>query len=122
MVRHSMFVVALALVGGLLTVPARADLAPPDACQEADVGKACENATANGMMDLPGTCQKAKCTRATPSGKMEYDCHLCQAGDAKKDDDGGCSMSGSRERAALSLAPLVVLGFLYGRRRRGTKP
>lgn len=120
--RHSMFVVALALAGGLLAVPARADLAPPDSCAEADVGKACENASANGMMDQPGTCQKAKCTRATPSGSMEYDCHLCKAGSAKKEEDGGCSFSGRNERTALAAAPLLILGFLYGRRRRTPRP
>ncbi len=120
MVRHSLFVVALALTGGLLTVPARADLAPPDACAEADVGKACENASANGKMDLPGTCQKAKCTRATPGGSMEYDCHLCKAGSSAKEDD-GCSFSGRYEHTALGAAPLLLLGFLYGRRRRSSK-
>lgn len=117
-----MFVVALALAGGLLmTVPARADLAPPDACAEAQLGKACENASVDGKMDQPGTCQKAKCTRATPSGSMEYDCHLCKAGSAKKEDDGGCSFSGRGERTALAAAPLLIIGFLYGRRRRSAK-
>lgn len=120
MVRHSMFVVALALAGALLAVPARADLAPPDACQEADLGKACENASANGMMDLPGTCQKAKCTRATPSGSMSYDCHLCKAGGAAKKDD-GCNMSSRPAPAALATAPLLILGLLYGRRRRSSE-
>ena len=116
--RHLVLVVAVALAGGSLTVPARADLAPPDACAEADSGKACENATVNGMMDQPGTCQKSKCTRATPSGSMEYDCHLCKAGSDKKEDDGGCSVSSRRERTGLATAPLLILGFLYGRRRR----
>ena len=115
--RHSMFVVALALAGGLLTVPAHADLAPPDACAEADAGKACENASADGKMDLPGTCQKSKCTRATPSGSMEYDCHLCKTG-SSKEDDGDCSFSARSERTGLAIAPLLILGFLYGRRRR----
>jgi hypothetical protein len=119
-VRHSILVVGLVLVGGLLTVPAHADLAPPDACAEAEVGKACENASANGKMDQPGTCQKSKCTRATPSGKMEYDCHLCKAGSSGKD-DGGCSFSGRSERTALATAPLLILGLLYGRRRRSSK-
>ena len=120
-VRNSVLVIAVALAGGFLTVPARADLAPPDACAEADSGKACENATADGKMDQPGTCQKSKCTRATPSGSMEYDCHLCKAGSDKKEDDGGCSIASRREPTALAAAPLLVLGFLYGRRRRCAK-
>ena len=119
--RHSIFAVVLALAGGLLAVPARADLAPVDSCDAADVGKACENALANGKTDLPGTCQKAKCSRATPSGSMEYDCHLCKADSAEKKDDGDCSFSGHSERTALAAAPLLLLGLWYGRRRQHAK-
>lgn len=116
MVRHLRFVVALSLAGALLAAPALADIPPADACQAADVGKACENASADGKMDLDGTCQKSKCSRATPSGTMSYECYLCKVGSAK--DDGGCSTSRSGKNAALGLIPLLALGLLWSRRRK----
>lgn len=119
MVRHSRFVIALSLAGALLAAPAFADIPPADGCQQADQGKACENATADGKMDLAGTCEKSKCTRATPSGSMSYDCYLCKVSDAKKD-DGGCSTSGSPQNAAFTAVPLLVLGLLWQRRRKGS--
>lgn len=118
MARHWLFVMVLSLVAALFTLPALADIPPADACQAADVGKACENATASGKMDLNGTCQKAKCTRATPSGNMSYDCFLCKAGSAKKDDAGGCSTAAGGGNAVFALVPLLVLGLLFNRRRR----
>ncbi len=118
MVRHSMFVVALSLAGTLFAATSFADIPPADACQAADVGKACDNATKDGKMDQPGKCQPAKCTRATPSGSMSYDCYLCQATAAAKD-DGGCSTSGRSSDAAYALVPLLALGMLWHRRRRG---
>jgi MYXO-CTERM domain-containing protein len=117
--RHSPFAIALswALAATLLAVPALADIAPADACQAADEGKACENANADGKMDQPGSCQKATCSRATPNGNMSYDCYLCKAAEAKKD-DGNCSTSGSRKNAAWAAAPLLLLGLLWNRRRK----
>lgn len=117
MIRHSRFVLAISLAAALLAAPAIADIPPADSCQQADVGKACDNATANGKMDLAGTCQKSTCSRATPSGAMSYECYLCKASAAK--DEGGCSTSGSRRHAAFVAAPLLVLGLLWNRRRKG---
>lgn len=119
MVRHSRFVIALfaGLAGALLAAPAFADIPPADACQAADVGKACENGSADGKMDLDGTCQKSKCSRTTPSGPMSYECYLCKV-DTAKDDDGGCSTSRSGKNAALALLPLLALGLLWSRRRQ----
>ncbi len=117
MVRHSMFVVALGFAGMLLAAPAFADIPPADACEAADDGKACDNATKGGKMDQPGKCQKDKCTRATPNGSMSYDCYLCKATSAAKD-DGGCSISGGGANAVFALAPLLALGTLWNRRRR----
>jgi MYXO-CTERM domain-containing protein len=76
----------LALLSGLtlvtllaLSTPARADVPPPDACNPSDPpGKACSNAGAS--YDQPGTCQAAKCTRASPDGSITYDCMRCTAG------------------------------------------
>lgn len=120
MARHSMFVVVVSLAGILLAAPAFADIAPPDSCQAADAGKSCDNATTDGKMDQPGTCQKDKCSRATPSGSMSYECYLCKAA-AKADDSGGCSTSGRTSQAALALVPVVALGLLWRRRRRAAK-
>ena len=117
MVRHSIVAVALSIAGFVLAAPAFADIPPADACQAADAGKACDNATKDGKMDQPGTCQQAKCTRATPSGSMSYDCYVCQATSAAKD-DGGCSTSGHGGAAAYALVPLLALGMLWNRRRR----
>lgn len=117
MVRHSKFVIALSLAGALLAAPAFADIPPADGCQPADQGKACDNATADGKMDLAGTCEKSKCTRATPSGSMSYDCYLCKVSKAKEE-DGGCSTSGSSKSAAFAAVPLLVLGLLWHRRRK----
>lgn len=98
-----------------LGATAHADVAPPDSCTT--VGAACNVAGPN--YDQPGTCTAAKCTRASPSGSVEYDCSKCVAAatdDAgttgKKSDDGGCSITGLRGNGALVLfaaaAALVV--------------
>ncbi len=115
-----MLVVAISLAGMFLVAPASADVAPPDACQATDVGKACDNATKDGKMDRPGTCQADKCTRATPSGGMSYDCYVCKAAASATKDDGGCSTSGRAGSAALALVPLLALGLLWNRRRRAS--
>jgi hypothetical protein len=119
-VRHSKFVVCLLLVGTLFAAPAFADIAPPDACQEADLDKACENATVDGKMDQPGTCQKSSCTRSTPSGSTTYDCFSCKAGGSAKKDDGNCSTGGAPGHTAWGIASfsLLAFGWLYDRRRR----
>lgn len=117
MAPSSKLVMALALAGGLLAGNAFADVAPPDACEAANVGKACNNATKDGAMDQPGKCEAATCTRATPTGSMSYDCFTCKATSSTKKDDGGCSTTGRGQPAALGLVPLLVMGFLYGRRR-----
>jgi MYXO-CTERM domain-containing protein len=116
--RYSKFMGSLLLVGTLFAVPAFADIAPPDACQEADLDKACENATVDGKMDQPGTCQKSSCTRATPGGSMTYDCFSCKAGGSAKADDANCSTSSAPGHAAWGIAPLLALGWLFSRRRR----
>jgi hypothetical protein len=119
-VRHSMVVVALSFAGTFLAAPAFADIPPADACQAAEAGKACDNATKDGKMDQPGTCQKDTCTRATPSGSMSYDCYLCKATSAAKD-DGGCSTSGRGGDVTYALVPLLGgLAILWNRRRRAS--
>ena len=127
MVRHSMLVVALSLLGSLLAAPALADLAPPDACAAADAGKACSNATKDGKLDQPGTCQKATCTRAAPTGSVSYDCYRCDAANPPSDtkptsttkaNGGGCSTSGHTGNAASALLPLLALAVLRSHRRR----
>jgi MYXO-CTERM domain-containing protein len=109
---------ALALFGSALSVPALADVPPPDACDAADVGKACDNASGDTKMDLPGKCEKSVCTRATPSGSTTYDCYVCKPTANDKKDDGGCSTTGGRSNLPFVVAPLLMLGFLWQRRRR----
>lgn len=122
-------------LGLLLAAPALADIPPPDACTEADEGKACDNAGENA--DEPGVCKKDSCTRQTPSGSMTYECYVCQettgtGGAANhggssddtsaKDDDGGCSMSPAPARGLAALfAPVAALGLAAARRRRSRR-
>jgi hypothetical protein len=89
--------------------PARADVAPPDACT--DEGKDCENAGPNG--DDSGTCRKQTCTRGGPDGAVTYECLRCVA------DDGGngcnCRLSGvATERG---LAGFMLLAGCWALRR-----
>lgn len=121
-----MLVVALSLAGSLLVAAAFADLAPPDACTAADAGKACSNATKDGKMDQPGTCQKETCTRAAPTGSMSYECYRCNAAtpsadkpsSATKANSGGCSTSSHTGNTASAFLPLLALGMLRSHRRR----
>jgi MYXO-CTERM domain-containing protein len=86
-----------AVLGALsLTSLARADVAPPDACNGA-VGTACD--VAGSSYDEPGICVNAMCARPTPDGSVDSPCVLCQLVDAGASDaatpaDGG-STSGS---------------------------
>ena len=69
-------VTTLAFALLVFSAPARADVPPPDACNPGDTpGKACNNAGPG--YDQPGTCQAAKCLRASPDGSIEYDCVRC---------------------------------------------
>jgi MYXO-CTERM domain-containing protein len=116
-------IIVLSLSGMLLSASALADVPPPDACDAADEGMACDNAMQNGAT-VSGTCQKDQCTRATPNGPMTYECYLCKAGAASptesddSSDDGGCSMSSSSADSTLAGLPLLGLGWLWKRRRR----
>jgi hypothetical protein len=66
---------ALALALGFLCAPiaASADVPPPSACDVVD--KPCN--TAPPDYRSPGVCKKDRCSRATPSGVVSYDCNLC---------------------------------------------
>lgn len=98
---------------------AQADVAPPDQCNTA--GAACNNAGTS--YNEAGTCVATTCSRATPSGPMEYACNRCELASAldmamgttpKKDN--GCAVGG--EAAGLS-ALFAVGAALLARRRRG---
>jgi hypothetical protein len=121
-VKHLVISVVLSMAGVLGAADALADIPGPDACQEADVGKACDNATnADGKMSQPGTCQKATCTRATPSGSMSYDCFACKATPTAAKDDGKCSLSVPTHSSALAAAPFALGLLLWSRRRRAAR-
>lgn len=131
------------VLGMLLAAPALADIPPPDACMQADEGKACDNAGQNA--DQPGVCKQSSCTRQTPDGPMTYDCHLCQAANGgtsgaagatgnggstaaggttsrSNDDDGGCSMSAAPVGGLAALiGPLAAFGLAVARRRRSRR-
>jgi uncharacterized membrane protein YgcG len=77
----------------VLSSSARADVAPPDACNLTDVGKACSNA--GPSYDQPGICTATKCTKYNPDdgGIFEYDCALCKL-------EGDAGMTGSSTSGA----------------------
>ena len=117
MTRQSFVALGFVLLGVSSAVPAWADVAPPNECEESQVGQACDSAIKDGKTDLPGTCQKTTCQRTTPDGTMSYDCYRCQAAEEKKD-DGKCSSAATPAgSASLLLAPLLALGLLWHRRR-----
>lgn len=110
----------LALVlGAVLTfsTAASADVAPPDACTTA--GAACTNAGTNA--DQPGVCTTKTCTRATPSGPMDYSCTRCLVSTADlatkptTTSDGSCNASGEGAGATALFALLAVLGIRRAR-------
>jgi hypothetical protein len=94
-VAHSL--VVSALVAGAVVLasprPARADVAPQDACTAP--GQPCMNAAPDYHTD--GTCTASTCLRTVPDGDggvttMEYACNLCKAAsnvDAGSEDAGG---------------------------------
>ncbi len=69
----------------LMTTPALADVAPPNACDTA--GASCDTAGPN--FDEPGKCESQTCSRYTPDGPMSYDCLRCAI------PDGGTGTGGS---------------------------
>jgi hypothetical protein len=120
-------VVGLAAV--LNTVPAVADLPPPDACSQ--VGKSCDTAGPNA--DAPGVCTTSECTRGSPSGAVKYECLRCVAGttnpnpkpnpskkDREKGDSSGCRVGHFPKEGWLG-GGMFALGFAalaFARRRR----
>ncbi len=99
--RQTKLFLAPLLIGvALLTVPALADIPPPNSCQAADEGAACDTAIVNGKMGQPGTCQKDMCTRATPQGSMSYECYLCNAAAGGTGGGGGTGGISSEAGAA----------------------
>ncbi len=124
-------------LGMLLAAPAFADIPPPDACMQAEEGKACDNA--GEAADKPGLCKKDSCTKQTPSGSMTYECYVCQettgAGGSttgnggtnaetstKDDEEGGCSLSpGPARGLAAVFAPVAALALAAARRRRSRR-
>lgn len=107
----------VAVLGVLLSVPARADLPPPDvgSCSGKSEGDACGS----------GTCVRAMCSRMAPSrtqdGSVEaraesYDCLRCDASE-----DTGCgSVGGVGKAAPWAIAGAFSLLFLLRRRRRAS--
>jgi MYXO-CTERM domain-containing protein len=115
--RQSFVAFGLVLAGFLAAAPSWADLAPINACEESQVGQACDSAIKDGKTDLPGSCQKAQCTRMTPDGPMSYDCYQCQATEEKKDDSKCSSAATPAGSATLSIVPALALGLFWHRRR-----
>lgn len=75
MTRSAKLGVALAIAAGWLAAPARADIPPPDTCDEA--GKACMNA--GPAFDQPGMCFTRTCTKGPPGEEVTYECLRCEA-------------------------------------------
>jgi len=69
-------VLAFFLAAGLsfLGATARADIPPPDSCQSP--GAACTNAGAS--FNQAGHCVADTCTKATPTGSVQYACMVCR--------------------------------------------
>ncbi|MEN9581643.1 MAG: hypothetical protein RJA70_4652 [Pseudomonadota bacterium] len=61
----------------LFTVPALADVPPPDQCAEDQVGKACDSARRADGSTTSGVCEKTTCTRASRKGPITYACAKC---------------------------------------------
>jgi hypothetical protein len=86
----------------LVSALAWADLPPPDGCPTA--GQTCDNAGPGH--DQPGTCQAAKCTRASPDGPVEYDCSRCVASaNGGSGGSGGGAAAGGSSAGGRSSAP-----------------
>jgi len=117
-------------VGMFAASAARADIAPPDACNTANV--ACHNAGQN--YDKDGKCTATTCSRGGPQGQVTtYDCFKCEpdsspaaAGatsdtetDAHKD-EGGCSIRalGTEKGIASLMLGLGLVALGVSRRRR----
>jgi len=107
----------------LLSTPARADVAPPEAlpCQGKAAGDAC-------VYDGAGTCQNQTCSQAdyahwdrdASSGppSMSYACLKCIAGTTT---DSACSVG--KQVTVKRVAPWLLAGafsllFVFARRRR----
>jgi hypothetical protein len=76
LMRLPLVVVACSVIGLLQVAwrsPARADIAPRDACTAP--GQPCN--TAGPTFDQPGICTATTCTRSVPT-PMTYACNLCQ--------------------------------------------
>jgi len=147
--RHFSVIFGNCVFGGvLLPRAAAADIAPPGACQIGEIGQACDEAVDEaGTVVGSGVCVAEKCTRASPSGSMAYDCAICrasqpapEAGGAgagggspgagapskptdkpapKSDEGGGCSLTTTRGGSGfLGVASLLGLGVALARRRR----
>jgi hypothetical protein len=114
----------LVLVGTLavLLFPAasRADVAPPDLCD--DLGASCTTATGEA-----GRCQQTTCTRndyseGTPPRQVEYECNRCLPLPAGEDpsttDGGGCAASGPRRFGPLLFVALAWAVYALRRRER----
>jgi MYXO-CTERM domain-containing protein len=129
MKRIKLAVGLLAVASWFSAAPARADLPPPDACDEA--GEACSNAGDN--YDEDGICRERTCTKGPPGQQMSYDCLLCELGESpatggstsnppapkKDDDDEGCSVSAAgTEHGLAGILLLAGLGMLIRGRRR----
>ena len=113
---------------------ARADVAPPNACNTA--GQACNTApTPNGAYTGEGTCVATMCAHTTPLADgglstTQVPCTLCEASDAGASGSkggsggggGGCSIG---RFSALDLAPLGLVAagaaLLAASRRRRTR-
>lgn len=127
-----------------ISLSARADVPPPDACSADDIGKPCSNAQGEGDQDGTGVCKATTCTRMGPAGEHTYDCFKCMKGAttsepkpapadtskveppaapipavAEEGSSSGCHVAMARpESPAWPLGITLALGACFGRRRR----
>lgn len=132
----------VAVAGAVLTLAlllgssaARADVAPPNACNAA--GQSCNTAAGpNNQYNAAGTCVATMCSHTGPLadggiGTTQIPCTLCEASDAGtagsksssgSGGGGGCSIG---PFSALDLAPLGLVAagavLLAASRRRRTR-
>lgn len=119
--QHRRWLLAAAL--SFTAVPARADIAPLDACDEA--GKSCDNAFEGHRADDPspgrgeaeesGTCENAQCWSKGSAEPVVVQCLRC----IESDSGCSCRAGGLATHGSLAVVMLVLgIGALALSRRR----